>query len=139
MEDIWPGCRSSSPILLPPHLLRQTPFRAARHSARWADGVRHGQTLLGEINAMGYTGSRATFYRLLALWKHRDRPGPNSSSGAQELPSSIPEPIDPATGHLISPIVAAALCIKPRGVLTRRQAVKVAVLKAASDDFVRMQ
>jgi hypothetical protein len=38
---------------------------------------------------------------------------------------------------LISPIVAAALCIRLRGMLTPRQAVKVAVLKAASDDFVR--
>jgi transposase len=55
------------------------------------------------------------------------------------LPVSAPEPIDPATGHLISPIAAAALCIKPRGMLNRRQAVKVAVLKAASDDFVLMR
>jgi len=26
MDDIWPACRGSSPILLPSHLLRQTSF-----------------------------------------------------------------------------------------------------------------
>jgi hypothetical protein len=36
-----------------------------------------------------------------------------------------PRPVDPATGHSISPIVAAALCIKPRGMLTANQAAKV--------------
>jgi len=117
-------------------------------SARWAAGARYGVALLGEIRAMGYSGSRASFYRLLAMWKHRDRSAAQASNaapdqGAQdhvatELPVSPPKPIDPATGHLISPI-AAALCIKPRGMLARRQAVKVAVLKAASDDFVSMR
>jgi transposase len=118
-------------------------------SARWASGTRHGVALLVEIRAMGYSGSRASFYRLLAVWKHRDRNAARCSSAAPdrgvedqaaaELPVSAPEPIDPATGHLISPIAAAALCIKPRGMLSRRQAVKVAVLKAASDDFVLMR
>ena len=93
-------------------------------SARWASGTRHGVALLVEIRAMGYSGSRASFYRLLAVWKHRDRNAARCSSAAPdrgvedqaaaELPVSAPEPIDPATGHLISPIAAAALCIKPR-------------------------
>ena len=118
-------------------------------SARWAAGARHGAALLGEIRDMGYRGSRASFYRLLAMWKHRDRSAALSSSSAEEqggqeqgaaaLSISTPEPIDPTTGHLISPIAAAALCIKPRGMLSRRQAVKVAILKAVSDDFVTMR
>jgi transposase len=50
-----------------------------------------------------------------------------------------PRAIDLATGWAISPIVGAALCIKPRGLLTPRQAVKVAALKSASPDFVAMR
>ena len=39
-------------------------------------------TLLGEIKAMGYSGSRASFYRLIAMWKQRDRHCSGSSSSA---------------------------------------------------------
>jgi transposase len=42
-------------------------------------------------------------------------------------------------GWLISPIVAAALCIKPRGLLTPGQAVKIDALKRASPDFTAMR
>jgi hypothetical protein len=44
--------------------------------------------------------------------------------------------VDPATGWSISPIVAASLCIKPRGLLTPRQ---VDALKSASVDFTAMR
>ena len=47
--------------------------------------------------------------------------------------------VDPATGWLISPIVAAALCIKPRGLLTPGQAAKIDALKSASPDFTAMR
>ena len=47
--------------------------------------------------------------------------------------------VDPATGWSISPIVAASLCIKPRGLLTPRQAAKVDALKNASADFTAMR
>ncbi len=40
-------------------------------------------------------------------------------------------PRDPPTGGLISLIVAAALCVKPRGMLTESQKAKVAVLKSS--------
>ena len=40
-------------------------------------------------------------------------------------------PRDPSTGGLISSIVAAALCVKPRGMLTESQKAKVAVLKSS--------
>ncbi|OWK25874.1 transposase [Rhizobium yanglingense] len=42
---------------------------------------------------------------------------------------------DPQTGHLISPVVAATLCIKPRGTLTINQARKVDALKQGSPTF----
>jgi transposase len=52
---------------------------------------------------------------------------------------TAPRAVDPATGWLISPIVAAALCIKPRGMLTPGQAAKVGALKSASPEFTAMR
>ncbi|TJV52013.1 MAG: transposase, partial [Mesorhizobium sp.] len=50
------------------------------------------------------------------------------------------EPVrDPDTGHAISPVVAAALCIKPRGLLTDQQARKVDALKQESEAFAEMR
>ena len=46
---------------------------------------------------------------------------------------------DPETGHAISPVIAAALCIKPRGKLTLDQARKVDTLKAGSPAFATMR
>ena len=43
------------------------------------------------------------------------------------------------TGRRISPLVAAALCIKPRRQMTTRQIVNVDALKAASADFTTMR
>ena len=51
-----------------------------------------------------------------------------------------PEPVrDPDTGHVISSVVAAALCIKPRGLLTDRQSRKVDALKHGSTAFCKMR
>jgi hypothetical protein len=52
---------------------------------------------------------------------------------------TIPRAVDPATGWLISPIVAAALCIKPRGLLTPDQVTKIDALKSASPEFTMMR
>ena len=38
-------------------------------------------------------------------------------------------PLDPASGSRISPVVAAAICMKPRPLLTERQAGMLTVLK----------
>jgi Transposase len=46
---------------------------------------------------------------------------------------------DPATGRLLSPIVAAALCVKPRGLLNDDQAAKVDALKSWWPDFAAMR
>ena len=50
-----------------------------------------------------------------------------------------PRPLDPATGRSISPIVAAALCIKPRGLLTANQAAKVDAMKKDWPEFAAMR
>lgn len=47
--------------------------------------------------------------------------------------------IDPVTGWQISPLVAAALCMKPTRLLTHSQAAKVTVSKEASPSFVVMR
>jgi transposase len=43
------------------------------------------------------------------------------------------------SGHLVSPIVAAALCVKPRGLLTAAQAAQVDGFKAISPPFATMR
>jgi transposase len=43
------------------------------------------------------------------------------------------------TGRVISPLTAAALCVKPRGQMTARQAANVDALKAASAEFTTMR
>ena len=47
--------------------------------------------------------------------------------------------MDPATGRSISPIVAAALCVKPRGTLTSAQKMNVDALKSQWPDFASMR
>jgi len=55
------------------------------------------------------------------------------------LPAPGAQPVDPATGRTISPIVAAALCVKPRGLLTSAQAAKVDALKSEWPEFAAMR
>ena len=43
------------------------------------------------------------------------------------------------TGRVISPLTAAALCVKPRGQMTARQVANVDALKAASAEFTTMR
>jgi transposase len=114
-------------------------------SRRWPEGCVRGRDLLQEIKLRGYTGSFSHLERLLSKWR--------SASGSKILtlpaegptlltaPSVVtaPRAVDPATGWLISPIVAAALCIKPRGMLTPAQAAKVGALKSASPEFTIMR
>ncbi|ENN86434.1 Putative Transposase [Rhizobium freirei PRF 81] len=84
----------------------------------------------------GYTGSRSNLERLLKVWRaveniQLDEPPPEMD---------VSEPVrDPDTGHMISSVVAAALCIKPRDLLTDRQARKVNALKQGSRAFAIMR
>jgi Transposase len=47
--------------------------------------------------------------------------------------------LDAMTGRAISPLTAAALCVKPRGQMTARQAASVDALKAGSAEFTTMR
>jgi transposase len=115
-------------------------------SRRWAEGCVRGAELLFEIKLRAYTGSFSHLERLLAKWRHASEAKVVTLPLVPE-PTTAPPPtigiapcaVDPMTGWSISPIVAASLCIKPRGLLTPRQAAKVDALKSASPDFTAMR
>ncbi len=98
----------------------------------WRDGNRCGRHLFHDVRKRGYTGSFSNLERLLGAWRRAER------EQAADIPPSASgmEPVrDPETGHVISPVIAATLCIKPRGLLTERQAKKVDALKQGSEAF----
>lgn len=109
----------------------------------WTDGNRCGRHLFHDIKQRGYTGSFSNLERLLASWRRAERSGADTASPApiiRHQPAGDAVPIrDPATGHVISPVVAAALCTKPRGMLTINQARKVDALKQGSHAFALMR
>jgi hypothetical protein len=107
-------------------------------SRRWAEGCTSGRTLLPEIKRLGYAGSFSHLERLLCRWRAAGCSGAADVSTLLALTEAT-EPSLASTGHLASPIVAAALCVKPRGLLTTSQAAKVDALKAASPDFAAMR
>ena len=115
-------------------------------SRRWAEGCVRGRELLHEIKLRGYTGSFSHLERLLAKWRRARGakvvtlpPAPEPTTAPTPTIATVPCAVDPATGWSISPIVAASLCIKPRGLLTPGQAAKVDALKSASPDFTAMR
>jgi hypothetical protein len=112
-----------------------TPSGFHDHLARrWAEGCTSGRALLLEIRDLGYTGSLSHLGRLLADWRRAGHPI-TVDAGAAVTPILV----DPLTGHLVSPIIAAALCVKPRGLLTQAQAAKVDAFKAISPTFATMR
>jgi transposase len=113
-------------------------------SRRWAEGCVRGRELLQEIKLRGYTGSFSHLERLLAKWRTAmgatlatPLPAPTPTTATTIV--TLTRAVDPGTGWLISPIVAASLCIKPRGLLTTAQAAKIDALKGASPDFTAMR
>jgi hypothetical protein len=55
-------------------------------------------------------------------------------------PASASSPtVDPTTGRKISPLTAAALCVKPRGLMTLQQIASVDTLKIESAEFTIMR
>ena len=112
-----------------------TPSGFHNHLARrWAEGCTSGRALLLEIKDLGYTGSLSHLGRLLADWRRTGRP-----VTADAATYATPILINPLTGHRISPIVAATLCVKLRGLLTQAQAANVDAFKAISPDFAAMR
>jgi transposase len=87
------------------------------------------------VRFCAYTGSRSHLERLLSEWRRAERPATSRPRESTREDRAI----DPATGWQISPVVAAALCMKPTRMLTHSQAAKVAVLKEASPSFVVMR
>jgi len=119
-------------------------------SRRWAEGTRSVRHLFGEIKQQGYAGSYSHLARFIMAWKNPegsfdvivDTPVELSSSklSAPDFNACSKSPaIDPATGRRISPLTAAALCVKPRGQMTPRQICIVDALKAESKDFAVMR
>ncbi len=102
---------------------------------RWAEGDKIGRRLFHDVRHRGYTGSRSHLERLLCEWRRAERPETSRRRGSAREGRAI----DPATGWQISPVIAAALCMKPTGMLTPSQAAKVAVLKEGSPSFVLMR
>jgi hypothetical protein len=86
------------------------------------------------IRDLGYTGSLSHLGRLLTVWRRDGRP-----VAVEAVTAAAPLLTDPSTGRLVSPIVAAALCVKPRGLLTAAQAARVDAFKAASPAFAAMR
>ncbi|CAN7726668.1 MULTISPECIES: ISL3 family transposase [Ensifer] len=102
----------------------------------WKDGNRVGRHLFYDIKNRGYTGSRSNLERLLKVWREVENIQPDGPPPEMD----VSEPVrDPDTGHMISSVVAAALCIKPRRLLTDRQARKVNALKQGSRAFAIMR
>jgi len=101
---------------------------------RWNEGCTMGRQLLAEIRPLGYTGSLTHLQRLLNSWRR--------AHFSAVLAAPAPEyAITPASTETppVPPIAAAALCIKPRGLLTAAQASKVDTLKETSTEFAAMR
>ena len=102
----------------------------------WANGIRSGNALFSLIQERGYEGSLSNLQRLLAGWRRAKKQEQGGPIGEPQILGPVR---DPETGHAISPVIAAALCIKPRGKLTTEQARKVEALKAGSPAFTTMR
>jgi hypothetical protein len=139
-------------------MMPKTQSTPAYHEAfllrRWAEGITNGRRLFGEILQRGYSGSYSHLARLLAPWREVAIAPKLSKSGAPmtlnsakfPVPVFIPPPasastptLDPTTGRKISPLTAAALCVKPRGQMTPQQIASVDALKIASAEFTIMR
>ena len=104
---------------------------------RWAEGITKVRHLFAEIRHRGYTGSFSHLARFLAPWRSGE---PSLDDDEQEEPAPVRmRTLDPMTGRVISPLTAAALCVKPRGQMTARQVANVDALKAASAEFTAMR
>lgn len=103
----------------------------------WTEGITKVRHLFAEIRHRGYTGSFSHLARFLAPWRGGE---PSIEGNEQEERVSVRvRTLDPMTGRVISPLTAAALCVKPRGQMTARQIANVDALKAASAEFTAMR
>lgn len=111
-------------------------------AARWAEGTTKVRHLFSDIRHRGYTGSYSHVARFVAPWRRASakKDGDDRHTSNEDAPAPPRmRTMDPMTGRQISPVAAAALCVKPRGQMTERQLANVDVLKAASTDFCTMR
>jgi transposase len=97
---------------------------------RWMEGCTIGRELLAEIRPLGYTGSLTH----LNTWRRA-----HFAAAIGAAPPEATTALDNTVMRVAPPIVAAALCIKPRGLLSEAQATKVDKLKATSSEFTTMR
>ena len=105
---------------------------------RWQEGCTVVRELFVELKRLGYTGCYTHLARFVAAWRRRHE-CPGTGDAKRRHGSLVALPRDPTTGRPISPLTAAALCIKPRPLLTARQSATVHALKAASPEFATMR
>jgi len=111
---------------------RNVDNRSLRHILRCSYSI--GRILARNNSKRAATQGVSNLERLLAKWRNPKRKVVRPEPPPPRAPS-----IDPATRRLISPIVAAALCIKPRGSLTSTRAAKVDAPKSEWPDFAAMR
>jgi transposase len=109
----------------------------------WAAGTTKIRQLFSDIRHRGYTGSYSHVARFVAPWRaasssKKDIADRNSSDEDARTPPRV-RTLDPMTGRQISPVTAAALCVKPRGQMTERQLANPIALKKTSTDFCTMR
>jgi transposase len=124
-----------------PNTMASTPSSPAYFGVllerRWAEGITKVRHLFEEIRRRGYIGSFSHLARFLAPWRSG---APSLDDDEQEALAPVRvRTLDPMTGRAISPLTAAALCVKPRGQMTARQAANVDALKAGSAEFTTMR
>ncbi len=102
---------------------------------RWAEGCTVARDLFAEIKHLGYTGCYTHLARFIAAWRRQEE----QNGGDRLTTPPQPLPRDPASGRPLSPLTAAALCIKPRPQLTAHQAAIVDALKTSSPEFASMR
>jgi hypothetical protein len=90
--------------------------------------------LLLAIRDLGGIGSLSHLRRLLTGWHRAGCPVTVDAAATAAL-----HLIDPSTGPPVSPIVAAALCVKPRGLPTGDQAANVDAFSRISPAFATMR
>ncbi len=91
--------------------------------------------LLVEIKRLRYTGCYTHLARFIAAWRHW------MESEGSSRPEMLPRPLPrvPAASRLLSPLTAAALCIRQRPQRTVRKAGVVDTLKTSSSEFTSMR
>ena len=102
---------------------------------RWAEGDKVGRRLFHDIRHRGYTGSRSHLERLLSEWRRAERPATSRPRESTREGRAI----DPATGWQISPVVAAALCMKPTRMTKTLVMGELRVGPTAGDDWARLR